>query len=347
MRAARPITIIGGGLAGLTLGIGLRQRGIPVLIREAGTYPRHRVCGEFISGRGQEILTSLGLAKVLFDAGAIHGRSVKFFMGRGASPSWELAESAWCLSRFVLDAVLARHFRECGGELRENARVREVRCGEGVVRASGRRAQPVEDGWRWFGLKVHGRGASLEADLEMHSQPAGYVGVCRLPAGEVNICGLFRRPVKGTQTAPDWRDLLAGARGTPLREHLANAIFDDESFCSVAALPLVPQNVLGRTECCLGDALTMVPPVTGNGMSMAFESAQLAIGPLAAWSRGELTWEQSQRRISEACHRAFGRRLRWAKWLQWMMFAPTPVQWLGAFAFRCRGARTLLVNRTR
>ena len=45
----QPVTIIGGGLAGLTLGIGLRQRNVPVTIREAGQYPRHRVCGEFIS----------------------------------------------------------------------------------------------------------------------------------------------------------------------------------------------------------------------------------------------------------------------------------------------------------
>ena len=47
----KPITIVGGGLAGLTLGIGLRQCGVAVTVHEAGHYPRHRVCGEFISGR--------------------------------------------------------------------------------------------------------------------------------------------------------------------------------------------------------------------------------------------------------------------------------------------------------
>jgi hypothetical protein len=55
------VTIVGGGLAGLTLGIGLRQRGVPITVWEARRYPRHRVCGEFISGGGQSSLARLGL----------------------------------------------------------------------------------------------------------------------------------------------------------------------------------------------------------------------------------------------------------------------------------------------
>src|SRR5689334_24684769 len=65
---AKAITIVGGGLAGLTLGIGLRQRDVPVTVVEAGTYPRHRVCGEFISGRGQDSLQRLGLLAKLQSA---------------------------------------------------------------------------------------------------------------------------------------------------------------------------------------------------------------------------------------------------------------------------------------
>jgi 2-polyprenyl-6-methoxyphenol hydroxylase-like FAD-dependent oxidoreductase len=75
---AAPITIIGGGLAGLTLGIGLRQCDVPVIIQEAGEYPRHRVCGEFISGSGQTALERLGLLPHFQKAGAICARTVMF-----------------------------------------------------------------------------------------------------------------------------------------------------------------------------------------------------------------------------------------------------------------------------
>lgn len=79
MAEMKPITIVGGGLAGLTLGVGLRQRGVPVAIHEAGHYPRHRVCGEFISGRGQATLARLGLRELFDQAGAVSARTTAFF----------------------------------------------------------------------------------------------------------------------------------------------------------------------------------------------------------------------------------------------------------------------------
>ena len=82
----KPITIVGGGLAGLTLGIRLRQQDVPVRILEAGTYPRHRVCGEFISGRGQQVLARLGLREALENAGAGLAKTTKFFFGPAARP---------------------------------------------------------------------------------------------------------------------------------------------------------------------------------------------------------------------------------------------------------------------
>src|SRR5258708_2328276 len=105
MPAPKPIQIVGGGLAGLTLGIALRRREIPVTIFEAGNYPRHRVCGEFISGRGLEILESLGLRRKFLETGAVHAVSAAFFVGKSDSSVRKLPSPALCLSRFVMDKL--------------------------------------------------------------------------------------------------------------------------------------------------------------------------------------------------------------------------------------------------
>jgi flavin-dependent dehydrogenase len=66
----------------------------------------------------------------------------------------------------------------------------------------------------------------------------------------------------------------------------------------------------------------MIPPVTGNGMSMAFESAELAIEPLARFSRGDLTWAGARQEITRRFDQRFAARLRWAAWLQRALFQP-------------------------
>src|SRR5882762_9572542 len=102
----KPITIIGGGLAGLTLGIALRRNGVPVTVIEAGHYPRHRVCGEFISGNGKEVLRTLDLEPDLRDK-FYAAQDIAFFTAANIVAQRDLPRTAWCISRFVLDAALS------------------------------------------------------------------------------------------------------------------------------------------------------------------------------------------------------------------------------------------------
>jgi hypothetical protein len=218
-----------------------------------------------------------------------------------------------------MDCVLAQEVQALGGDLRTNARWRDEPNQEGVIRASGRRVQSLERGWRWFGLKVHAKGVRLAADLEMHACDNGYVGLCRLPGNETNVCGLFRARPK--THCGDPVDLLRGQPGTSLNGRLAEADFDMSSFCSVAGLPLLPRRGTGRLDCPIGDALTMIPPVTGNGMSMAFEAAEMALEPVLAYVRGEIRWDRMRECILRACDSTFRRRLFWAARLQSVMFS--------------------------
>ena len=317
----KPVTIIGGGLAGLSLGIGLRQRAIPVTIWEAGGYPRHKVCGEFISGRGQETLARLGLLPRLLDAGGRWARDAAFFIGADPVAQLKLPQPALCLSRYALDDLLASEFQRLGGDW--HARQRWPGAGftaPGIVRATGHRVAPGAGGWRWLGLKVHATALELTADLEFHLFRNGYVGLCRL-ADAVNVCGLFRvrQPIHDLRQR--WPELLAGPTDSTLRARLQGVRLDEESFCAVAGLGLAPRPA-NNAECAIGDALTMIAPVTGNGMSMALEAADLALDPLVRYSVGVADWDITRHTITDACNQRFATRLRVAAQLQWLIFQP-------------------------
>jgi hypothetical protein len=244
-----------------------------------------------------------------------------------------------------MDKLLADEFQKLGGELQTGARWQND-FPDGIVSAKGRRAQTTENGWHWFGLKAHARNVSPAADLEMHVFKNGYVGICKLAGGEVNVCGLFRR---NSSDAPiqNGFDLLRGNSGTILNERLMRAEFDENSFCSVAGLSLKPRRASEKSECCIGEALTMIPPVTGNGMSLAFESAQIAVEPLASFSRGEISWALARQKIARACDKTFSRRLRWANWLQRLMFSPLLQIRPSSFIFQSQTAWEMMFARTR
>lgn len=318
----RSITIIGGGLAGLTLGIGLRQREVPVTVLETGRIPRHRVCGEFINGRGLAALEPPGLPDILKRAGARPATTAAFFLENRSLPVRTLPRPAFCISRFKLDGALAERFCKTGGVLRCETQRREQEFTEGVVRATGRRAQATEQGWRWFGVKAHAVNVSLVADLEMHFLSNGYVGLCRISDDEVNVCGLFRRRKGDDEERRDLVDRLRSNPGSLLYQRLACARWNRASFCAVGGLSLRPRRAAALQEFCIGDALTMIAPVTGNGMSMAFESAGLAVEPLTSYARGDSGWHEAKRKHAEQCDTSFGRRLQWSALMQRTLFFP-------------------------
>jgi 2-polyprenyl-6-methoxyphenol hydroxylase-like FAD-dependent oxidoreductase len=303
----RRVEIVGGGLAGLSLGLALRRAGVPVTLHEAGDYPRHRVCGEFIAGLDPATRRALRLDPFL--VGARAHQEVAWFRGAAALQAHTLPATALAISRHTLDARIAEAFVAAGGELRSRSRA-SLDPAPGRVFAHGRHASPDSP---WLGLKLHVHGLPLRADLEVHLGDHAYVGLCHVEEDRVNVCGLFRRRpdlALDRETAL-FAHLRAAGLGE-LADRIHSAEIDPDSHCAVAALSFgraPDRSREGGERLVLGDAHALIPPFTGNGMTMAFQSAALALGPLLAWSRGESEWGLTVARVRGLLHARFRLRL--------------------------------------
>jgi 2-polyprenyl-6-methoxyphenol hydroxylase-like FAD-dependent oxidoreductase len=317
----RRIEIIGGGLAGLSLGIALRRAEVPVTLHEAADYPRHRVCGEFITGLGASTIQALGLTPAL--SGALKHAEVAWTIGEAEPQIQRLPAPALGVSRLVLDARLAQMFTGLGGDLFTRSRVADIATTPGRVVASGRRR--ASNG-KWIGLKIHVRGLPLIRDLEMHLGRGCYVGLTRVEDDAVNACGLFRRQAIRDHGVPLLLAYLRAAGLPSLARRLSCATADDESFCAVAALGF-DRRFEGGHGIFLGDAAAMIPPFTGNGMAMAFQSAELAVPALVAYARQEADWPATCRVVTNVLRRRFRLRLASAGVLHPFLLRAQPQRW--------------------
>ncbi len=175
----RPITIVGGGLAGLALGAALARAKVAVTLCEAGILPRPRVCGEFISGLKTDTVSRLGLGLHLRDAA--ENRTTGWHAGGRLRWAATLPEPAPGLSRPLLETRLLKDFISSDGDLRLNTRISPTPAGDtepvGRIWAAGRRADASSP---WLGLKIHCRNLRVGQDLEVHLGRGGYAGAARI-----------------------------------------------------------------------------------------------------------------------------------------------------------------------
>jgi len=327
VNALQPVRIVGGGLAGLSIGIALGRSGVPVEIFEADDYPRHRVCGEFICGLGEATIEKLGIGPAF--AGAGSHQSVTWFLRDRAVRRQALPTPARAISRFALDARLAVMFIAEGGKLHTHARLTTPAGRPGWVDTAGRKLSGSSP---WLGLKLHARNLLTADDLELHLGDGAYVGLSAVEDGWINVCGLFRRRsglrLDREQVLPAY---LRACGLSQLAERIAAAEIRPDSRKAMAGIA-VNRRVPPATGLRLGDACAMIPPFTGNGMAMAFIGSALAVDPLVAWARNDRAWIPTMRVIHEALRREFRLRLGGAALLHPFLLDRTLQRCLGAAA---------------
>jgi len=297
MSRKQTAVIFGGGLSGLSLAIALRQRNVPVELHEAGNYPRHRVCGEFIAGADMPLFEKLGIKSAFDDALSL--KTTVWHCGQRQVLDEQLPSPVVSISRYTLDERLSRIFTETGGVLHCGSRIQEDGVErEGSVWSTGRRlANQVSSKNGWIGLKCHMSGLSMKSDLEFYIGRRGYLGISPVSKDRYNVCALFRvnSGLPGTK-----QDLLYGYLEDNgihnVRARMEEAKVDPESWCAVAGMNY--RKVRNEnTGMRIGDQFGLIAPLTGNGMSIAFVSAALAAPSIELWASNKCTWQEAIRTI--------------------------------------------------
>jgi flavin-dependent dehydrogenase len=143
----RPIEIVGGGVGGLCLGIALRSNGVPTTIHEASTYPKHKVCGEFIAGVTDGTLKTLGVEQLFAPYERL--KNTTWMAGAKNQVRFELPRGAIAISRYRMDKLLADEFERLGGALITQSRIpfNSEERKQGRVWATGKPMQWKKDQW--------------------------------------------------------------------------------------------------------------------------------------------------------------------------------------------------------
>lgn len=300
------VVILGGGLSGATAAIAARLLDAPVTLVEKSTFPRHKVCGEFLSPEILPLIERMGLTETFFAAGPAPMRRVVLdFNGR--AKRFTLPETAYGLSRYRLDAMLFDRATALGAVAAKESSETPT------IIATGRGALPGgagEKGQRLFGFKAHFKGTVNDA-VELYFVPGGYVGVNPVEGGITNVCGICSEAtLRKLDFAVD--GLVEGHE--PLRSRLKGMerLWD---WLFVGPLVFTNRFKTNPNVYYTGDAVSFVDPFTGSGMLAALHSGWLA-GTMAA--QGEEAGAYHLR-VASTLRRPFAISsvLRAAVWSDW------------------------------
>jgi flavin-dependent dehydrogenase len=346
------IAVIGGGVAGSAVAALLARHGLRVVLFDKGRFPRQKVCGEFLSPDGVEVLRRVGVWPQIHLHNPPTIRSLALTVGEGEVRR-KLPVPGWGVSRWLLDDALWQHARGVGvttydhaavthvegdlqrgftltvrqaGGLSSSVRSRVILC------ATGRQGQPwvqrrapdVGNTRRFVGIKVHFRGVPLNGRVELHTIRHGYCGLAEVGGDVSNLCcWVEMRAFRHAGGTPD-RFLASALRQNMClraRLHTAERVGSPWVTTSYADRHIVTPTAAGIWN--LGDAAAMVAPLTGDGMGMALRTAELAATITRMSFQHELTWEQASREYGRQWRCEFWPRLRWGRHLESILIRPS------------------------
>jgi flavin-dependent dehydrogenase len=310
------LVIIGGGPAGASAAITAARVGARVLLLERGKFPRHKVCGEFVSAESLELLSTLlasDHSSILHEA--IRLESARLLLA-GHKLHAGIEPAAASIARYDLDSALWNSVTRAGVDARQQISVQAIEgrepfqvvttagefSGRAVINASGRwsnlsRPLRKRDTAKWIGLKGHFSESSPTPGVDLYFFEGGYCGVSPVSlrnsesGHRINACAMVRADVASTlhEVFEQNPELLARSRDwQPLME-------------PVTTSPLIFRKPEPERDGILmaGDAAGFVDPFVGDGISLALRGGALAANCLVPFFSGERNFKsavQSYRR---------------------------------------------------
>lgn len=340
------VAVIGGGLAGCSAAITLAEAGHTVALLEAKAYPRHRVCGEFLSPECVETLDTLGAMNAVRAHKPTWMTYAVITTPGGVHWERDLPGTAMGISRYALDALLAERAAAAGADVRTNTRVtgmtgnladgftvhaRQPVRARAIIAAHGKRANLdramnrdfLQRRQPYMGLKMHYHAPPVASRVELHTFAGGYCGLSDVEGGVVNACLLVREETfRAAGSIPAFVDWM-GAQNPALGAWLADAEPALDRWQSISQVPFLEKRIVENDVLMTGDAAGLIAPLAGNGMGMALDGGRLAAQHVSAYLRGEATSTQLTRGYAAAWRRQFRGRLRVGRLLQSLMLRPT------------------------